>query len=184
MKRTKGSLGVFVCVLVAVATLWAQQPTGSISGIVTDPTGAVVPGAGITVTSKATGVTISLRTSADGSYTAAALLPGDYQVKVEAAGFKTTLLAVMVRVGNVTPGDVRLEVGATAETVTVEAEAVTVNTTQTTLQGVITAQMIRELPLNGRNFLDLGTLEPGVQIQDGGNFDPTKASFRGLSIGG
>lgn len=183
MRFTGVRLGVIVCLFLALASAWAQQPTGSISGIVADPTGAVVAGAGVTVTNKATGVTIALKTSSDGSYTVGSLLPGAYEVRIEAPGFKTTVLDAAVRVGSVTPGSVQLAVGATAETVTVEAEAVTVNPTQTTLQGVITSEQIRSLPLNGRNFLDLGQLEPGVQIQDGGNFDPTKSQFSGLSIG-
>ena len=78
----------------------------------------------------------------------------------------------------------RLELGAIATEVMVQAEAVTVDTTKSTVQGVVTSNMIDNLPLNGRNFLDLAQLAPGVQIVDGGLFDPTKNQMTGVSVGG
>lgn len=166
------------------ARLCAQQPTGSILGIVTDPSGAVVPGAAVKVTNLATRATMNLRTTPAGAYTASSLPPGEYEVRVEAAGFKTAVQEHKVEVGRVAAGDVHLEVGRRTEIVTIEARPVTVNPVQTSLEGVVTTDLVRNLPLNGRNFLDLGQLEPGVQIQDGGNFDPTKSQYVGLSIGG
>ena len=78
----------------------------------------------------------------------------------------------------------RCSVGATTTTVEVEATGVQVNTEQATVQGVITTQQIENLPINGRNFLQLAQLEPGVQIQDGAVFDPTKNGFSSISFGG
>jgi len=89
-----------------------------------------------------------------------------------------------VQVGNITPGTVTLEIGSESAVVTVEGTALAVNTEQTTIQGVVTSTQIENLPINGRNFLDLAQLEPGVQIQDGGNFDPTKKGFSSISFGG
>ena len=89
-----------------------------------------------------------------------------------------------VQVGTTSPGNLRLTVGKESQVVEVSAAEVRVNTEQAAVQGVITAQQIDQLPINGRNFLDAAQLEPGVQIQDGGNFDPTKNGFAAISIGG
>src|SRR5215469_4430223 len=84
----------------------------------------------------------------------------------------------------VSTADANLELGSTNIVVSVEGSAIAVNTEQATVQGVLTTQQIENLPLNGRNFLDLAQLEPGVQIQDGANFDPTKNGFSSISFGG
>jgi hypothetical protein len=91
---------------------------------------------------------------------------------------------VNVQVDNTATANVKLEVGQTSQVVEVEASSVQVNTEQPTVQGVITENQIANLPVNGRNFLDLAQLEPGVQIQDGQNFDPTKAGYSSISFGG
>src|SRR5207253_8621878 len=80
--------------------------------------------------------------------------------------------------------NLKLAVGQESEVVEVQGSEVAVNTEQATVQGILTAQQIENLPINGRNFLDLAQLEPGVQIQDGGNFDPTKNGFSSISFGG
>ncbi len=80
--------------------------------------------------------------------------------------------------------NVKLELGASTTIVEVTAEQTHVNEEQATVQDVLTAQDIDELPVNGRNFLDLAALEPGVQIQDGSTFDPTKNGYSSLSFGG
>ena len=158
--------------------------SGSIQGTVTDPSGAVVPDAKITISNRDTGQTEKLKTSSAGLYSSAALNPGNYRVRVEAANFKTTELAVVVQVGVVTPGNVRLQVGSSSTVVEVSASNIEINTEQAAVQGVLNAQQIEQLPLNGRNYLDLAQLEPGVQIQDGSNFDPTKVGFSSISFGG
>jgi hypothetical protein len=117
-------------------------------------------------------------------YASGALKPGDYLVRVEAAGFRTAELAIVVKVGVVSSGDVALDIGSATSVVSVEASAIAVNEEQATVQGVLTNQQIEALPLNGRNFLDLAQLEPGVQIQDGANFDPTKNGFSSISFAG
>lgn len=184
MKRAAIPALIVVFLPLLGARLCAQKPTGSILGIVTDPSGAVVPAAAVTVTNRTTQATIKLKTTPAGAYTASSLPPGEYEVRVEATGFKTALVEVTVEVGRVTAVEVRLEVGRITEIVSVEARPVAVNPVETSLEGLVTGDLIRNLPLNGRNFLDLGQLEPGVQLQDGGNFDPTKSQYAGLSIGG
>src|SRR6476620_11471383 len=158
--------------------------TGSIQGTVTDPNGAVVPGAAVTITNKATGQATKYSSSSSGTYASGALIPGEYEVRIEAKGFHTQLLTVPVQVGNIAAGSAKLTLGQSTEVVEVQAGSVAVNTEQATVQGVVTAQQIENLPINGRNFLDLAQLEPGVQIQDGGSFDPTKNGFSSISFGG
>jgi Carboxypeptidase regulatory-like domain len=158
--------------------------TGSIQGTVTDPNGAVVTNASITITNKATGQTSKLTSSGSGTYASGALIPGEYVVRIEAKGFQTQVLNIPVQVGNTAAGNAKLSLGQSTEVVEVTGSAVSVNTEQATVQGVLTTQQIENLPINGRNFLDLAQLEPGVQIQDGGNFDPTKNGFSSISFGG
>src|SRR5438552_7447674 len=157
---------------------------GSIVGTVTDPSGAVVSGAKVTITNKGTGQVVTTTTTSTGNYATGALIPGDYTIRVEGAGFKTTEMLVVVQVNTTTSGNLKLNLGESSQVVEVQASELAVNTEQATVQGVLTAQQIENLPINGRNFLDLAQLEPGVQIQDGGTFDPTKNGFSSVSFGG
>ena len=180
------SCALLALVFCAGQPAWSQATinTGSIQGVVTDPQGGVVPDAKVTITNRDTGQTISLTSSSGGQFSVAALSPGTYVVRVEVASFKTVETTVNVQVGQITPANARLEVGGSATVVEVTGEAVTVNTEQSQLSGTLNSQQIENLPINGRNFLDLAQLEPGVQIQDGGNFDPTKIGFSSISFGG
>jgi hypothetical protein len=167
----------------SVAFAQTSVSTGSISGIVTDASGAVLPNAKVTITGP-TGQTLHATSSESGAYSIGALIPGVYQVRVEVKGFKTAQLSLDVKVDNAASGNVKLEIGQESTVVEVTASEVQVNTEQATVQGVLTAAQIENLPVNGRNFLDLAQLEPGVQIQDGQNFDPTKAGYSSISFGG
>jgi hypothetical protein len=172
--------------LIFASMTFAQSSvsSGSISGTVTDPSGASVANAPVTITNTGTGRVISLTTNSSGSYTTGALEPGQYTIKVTAKGFQTVSQPVTVQVGNNTNGNVKLAVGQESQIVEVQASTEQVNTQQATVQGVLNSQQIENLPVNGRNFLDLAQLEPGVQIQDGQNFDPTKAGYSSISFGG
>src|ERR1700678_1946881 len=172
--------------VICSAALLAQTTisTGSIQATITDPSGAVVGGAKISISNKATGRVINTTSTSAGAYTSGALPPGDHTLRVGAPGFKTSQVPVTVEVGVTAPGNVKLQVGETSEVVQVQGTEVQVNTEQATVQGVINTEQIENLPINGRNFLDLAQLEPGVQIQDGGNFDPTKNGFSSISFGG
>src|SRR5215469_11202644 len=158
--------------------------TGSINGTITDPSGAVVVGAKVTITNKDTSQSGATATNASGNYTSGTLAPGNYSVRVESQGYKTSERIVPVRVNTTANGNFRLEIGQSSQVVEVEASSALVNTAQAEVQGVLTAQQIENLPVNGRNFLDLAQLEPGVQIQDGTNFDPTKVGYSSISFGG
>ena len=176
-------LFLVIALLVSVPLL-AQQPTGSIQGTISDPTHAVVVGAKVTIRNRSTGQQINLTTSSAGAYTSGPLPPGVYALEVTAPGFSTTTTNLSVSVGGVTSGNIALQVGTASERVNIEASAVQVNTDQPTVQGVLTARQIEQIPISGRNFLDLATFEPGVQIQDGGSFDPTKNGFSSVSFQG
>jgi len=142
----------------------AQNPTGAIRGTVTDPQGAIVPNAAVTITNKATGESRKISTGSDGIYAVENLLPGEYEVKVEAQGFSTQVITAMVQVGNTTTGDAALRVGTKEEIVEVQAEAPQIDKSNFKIDGVIGRQKIDALPLNGRNFLQLALLEPGVGV--------------------
>jgi hypothetical protein len=187
MNRASAKFRVFVLLftLFSMSAAFAQTTvsTGGIAGTITDHSGAVLANARITVIGP-TGQTLHSTTSDTGSYTAAGLIPGIYKVRVEAKGFKTAEVALDVKVNNTANGSVTLELGAESTVVEVQATEAQVNTEQAEVQGVLTAQQIQSLPVNGRNFLDLAQLEPGVQIQDGENFDPTKVGYSSISFGG
>src|SRR6266849_7599639 len=179
------SIGLALSLALApVVQAQAGLSTGSIQGTILDPKGASVAAAKVSITSKATGAKLQAEVSPSGTYISGPLVPGEYAVRVEAPGFNTVELPATVQVGNITTSSVTLEVGATTTVISVEGAAITLNTEQSTIQGVVTQQQIENLPINGRNFLDLAQLEPGVQIQDGGNFDPTKKGFSSISFGG
>lgn len=179
----------FVAGLMAILALQSSavlaqttNATGSILGTVTNNSDAVVRGAKVTVTGP-TGQTSTATTSDHGTYSSGLLVPGAYVVRIEAKGFKTAKLPLDVRVGSSASGSVKLQPGPESAVVNEPANEVQVNTEQATVQGVLSASQIENLPINGRNFMDLAQLEPGVQSQDGANIDPTKAGYFAVSVG-
>jgi len=173
-------LGLIIGLNAAMAPAAEAQAgisTGSIQGTILDPNGATVGGAKVTITSRGTGAKVTFDVTGNGTYNSGPLVPGEYVVRVEATGFRAIEQTLTVQVGNITPGTMTLELGSGSTIITVEGSAVSVNTEQTTIQGVVTSEQIENLPINGRNFLDLAQLEPGVQIQDGGNLTPQRKAF-------
>lgn len=172
--------------LVAPPSAHAQVSvsTGGISGSVTDPQGGTVPDAKVTVSNKSTGFNESFDTGSSGTFTSGGLAPGVYSIRVSAKNFKTYQTTVTVQVGQIASVNAKLELGDSSTVVEVTGSAIQVNSEQASVQDVLTAKDIDQLPVNGRNFLDLATLEPGVQIQDGSTFDPTKNGYSSLSFGG
>jgi len=173
-----------ICLASAVLPAQTTISTGSIQGTVIDASNAVVAGAKVEIVNLGTGAKVQVITSSAGAYASGSLAPGDYNVRVMVKGFKTAELKVTVQVNVTASGSIRLTVGEGTQVVEVKAGDIVVNTEQATVQGVLTADQIETLPINGRNFLDLAQLEPGVQIQDGGTFDPTKNGFSSVSFGG
>src|SRR6267143_2388051 len=184
MRGLRLSLGMIVCLLLSAAGTWAQRTTGSLTGTVRDPHGLAISSAKVSLTDKDRGVKLEVTTSSEGTYFVSDLVPGKYDLSVKKDGFKTFATTVTIVVGVTTSLSPKLELGQVSSIVEVQGNAMTVDTSQSSVQGLITSSQIERLPLNGRNFLDLATQEPGVQTVDGGNFDPTKNQMVGVSIGG
>ncbi len=157
---------------------------GSIQGTITDPSGAAVPNATVVIKDIATDGSKTLTTDNAGFYSLGPLTPGDYSVTITRAGFRTETVQTVIRTGTATPGSFKLTVGNTTETVEVNAGAVQINTDQIGVSGVITKEQIDTIPINGRNILDIAQLQPGVILQPGDSFDPTKSGYSALSVGG
>jgi hypothetical protein len=143
--------------------LFAQKYTGTITGTVTDPQGAVVSGAQVTVTNQGTGETRTATTNASGIYVAPDLSVGAYTVSVKSPNFKEFVSKnVQLDASSTATINAALVVGGTGEQVTVEASTVQVETSSGAVGNVVEGNEVRELPLNGRNFIELTQLAPGV----------------------
>jgi hypothetical protein len=158
--------------------------TGGLTGTVTDSQNATVSGAKVTVSNSDAGINLTTTTDSAGYFTVGALAPGKYTLRIESSNFKTYQTTAVVQVGQIATVNPKLEVGSSTTIIEVTGSAVSVNSEQASVQDVLTAAEIDQMPVNGRNFLDLATLEPGVQIQDGSTFDPTKNGYSSLSFGG
>jgi len=170
-------------VLVLAPAVFAQTSgLGTIRGTVVDPQGTVVVGAQVTIVSSGTGYSRTAMTGNDGSYSFLDIPPGAYNLKVTKEGFKTeNEQAVDLHVSSTVVLDVNLQVGAASIVVDVEANPIQVETTNGTLGVVTEGPQVRELPLNGLNFIGLTLLVPGVATQDG--FSTTnKGSIAGIEL--
>ena len=147
--------------VIAVAS--AQAPTGAIAGTVHDPSGAAVPAARVKVVSMATGVARTITTSEHGDYNFPSLSAGEYDLSVEASGFQRMLRQASVEAGTTTTADFALRLGDAKGSITVDAAAPQLQYDSHTVGGVVTQGQIQGLPLNGRSFLELAKLEPGVE---------------------
>src|SRR5207248_151562 len=168
MKSRLVWLSIALFVFVVSASLLAQD-TASITGTVTDPSGAAVKGAQVRVSSTDRGIDRTVPTNDSGDYLVAGLPPGSVNVAVTASGFKKfAATGVALRVGQKARTDITLQVGATTTVVEVEGAAVAqVETQSSDLAGTVTGSQITQLQLNGRNFTQLVTLVPGVSNQTG-----------------
>src|ERR1700674_5547116 len=162
-------MGRATAVVVIIGVLLSVSASGQVagatlSGTIKDSSGAVVPQATVVIKNVATGVTTQLATNPDGFYTAANLLPGDYEVTISARGFNTERrTGISLTVGAQQVFDLALHVGsATKEVIVVTAEAPAVQLSSSDISAVVNATTVRELPLNGRSWTDLAELQPGV----------------------
>src|SRR5881628_313009 len=176
--RSFGRFLTAIVVLIALPTSLAvaQTATATIVGVVKDTSGALIPGVSITVKHTDTGQTRSAISSDSGSYNVPLLPVGAYEVSTMMPGFKQQLRSgINLVIGQQAVIDITLEVGGTAEQITVSEEAPLVNTTLSSTSGLITEQQVKDLPLNGRSFDRLLELNPGVvnnssNMGGGGNF--------------
>jgi hypothetical protein len=170
-------VGVFI-VLLLLAPVYAQKITGTISGTVTDPSGAVLAGATVTITNTETGLVRTAETNSTGAYSAPDLPAGIYRVVVRQTSFKEFITKnVELHVSSEVTVNAQLEVGNTAETVTVEANPIQVQVDNASLGEVVEGQQVRSLPLNSRNFVALTQLAPGVAAAN--QFDAVGKGLRG-----
>jgi hypothetical protein len=157
-------LGVCALFLLRADVAKADNLYGSISGTVTDPTGAAVPDVLVAATNVATNVSLQVTTQSDGSYAFLQLAIGNYSIKVEKSGFQTFAAAgIHLDAGTVYTQNVSLVIGAVTTEMTVKADQVQVETTTTQLGTVIDSNQIVNMPLIGRNWFQLQQLEPGVE---------------------
>jgi hypothetical protein len=174
-------------VLAAVAAvaltmnLYAQGERATITGAVTDSTGASIVGAQVNLREVTKNVTLKTTTNAAGIYYLPALPPGQYEIRVEQKGFRATLISgIVLGAGTTATYNARLEVGAVAEAVEVKAEVAQIETQTTALGKVLPTSTINTLPLIGRNPLQLVSLLPGVTPVGGDtNGDATNAKMSG-----
>ncbi len=188
MMRQRSWVALVVLVAWLLPATVRAQAVGSVAGVVTDESGAVLPGVTIDVTNTATAQVRTALTGGDGYYSIPQLQPGAYTVRATLAGFKAVLReGTVVSVGDTSRVDMKLSVGGVEETVTVSAEAPLVETSHATLGITIDRQKVVELPLNGRNFTQLGTLIPGVVAPPAGlggqTGDATPGGFGATTAG-
>lgn len=177
MKKLTSCLIVLVLVVFSELNTGAQVTSGSITGSVVDPVGAVVPSATVVVKNNATGTERSTMTNANGQFNVTALEPGTYMVSVEGTGFKRTVAPnIVVEVSKTSELTITMEVGLPSESVTITAAQEVVNTTNPSLTSVISTKQVADLPLAGRNPLELAGLQAGIAV--------VGTDVRGSSVGG
>jgi hypothetical protein len=179
-------------ILVSLSALYApsaraQSADTGILGTVVDASGAVIPGSEITITRAATGVAQSVVSGPNGTFEVRYLLPGEYTVQATLSGFRVERTTVTLRVGQMARLSFTLQVGNVGEIVDVEAQGLLLETQSGVTGNVVTAETLVNLPLAGRNFVNLGNLTAGV-VASGGNFRASGArsmyqqvSFDGVS---
>jgi len=154
----------FVLILSGAISMHSQVTGATLSGTITDSSGGVIPGAQISVTNTATGIKQEFQADSAGYYTAPNLAPGTYEVRVTAKGFNTTILTVTLDVGAQQQLNIPMKVGEASQTVEVTGALEQVDLTSSTLTAQVESQTISDLPLNGRDWTSLATLNPGVNL--------------------
>ncbi|OFW41698.1 MAG: hypothetical protein A3J28_06735 [Acidobacteria bacterium RIFCSPLOWO2_12_FULL_60_22] len=178
-------LASFYLGLAGPGLLLAQVTTATISGTTKDQTEAVVPGAKVTVTNKETGTVRTSVTGSTGRYRLTALPIGTYDVEVELAGFQRGVRSgVVLNVGQEMVVDFNLQVGDVAEQVTVTGDVPLIETTTSTISGLVEPKQMRDIPLNSRSFLELVPLQTGAVFQEAGDSTASKGFGKKLSIVG
>jgi len=186
---TKRNLLVFlVTFLLSAASAWAQTGTSSIVGTITDPQNRPVPAAKVTLTNVATNAKRSMQSTDAGAYVFDLITPGDYRLEVEAKGFQKTVLDnVRAPIGKQTESNVQLSIGAMSEVVevSISAQAGLINTQDASLGNVFDSNQITQLPLEGRNLVDLLSLQPGATQEGyvtGSRADQSNVTLDGVDI--
>jgi hypothetical protein len=186
--RSFFAAALFLCLVVVFASgpLLAQNYAGSISGTVTDPSGSAVAGATVTVVNVGTNATYTAATSELGAFSVQQVPVGSYEVHIKLGNFKEYVAkGVEVHTSTVTEVNAQLAMGSSSDTITVEASDVQVQTASAAVGEVVEGQQVRELPLNGENFMQLVTLSPGVSAaQDFNGRDKGLGGGSNFSVNG
>jgi hypothetical protein len=175
-----------LCILLPRLCL-AQAAAGTIAGVVRDPSGAVIVGARMQAVGRAKGQARRTVTAGPGDYSFPALLAGEYDVSAEVPGFQRMIRAVTVETGSTTTADFDMRVGDAKETVAVDVASPQMHYDSAAVTGLILRSQIEDLPLNGRSFLELAKLEPGVRAPNGANLNRTLVPIlgaQGSNVGG
>ena len=169
---------VFMLQVLTTGSLHAQIYTGTITGTVTDSTGAAVPNATVTVVNTATGEVRAATSDSQGGYVVPQIPGGNYQITISSPKFQETVINdVVVHVSTDTREDAKLKVGSVNQKVTVTANPLEVQTTSSSVGMVVNSTQVKELPLNGENFMNLVTLSPGVSTA--ADFDTIDKGLQG-----
>ena len=160
---------------------YGQVATGSITGRITDPSGALLPGSAVTLTRTDTGLVLKTQANGDAIYSFGSLQTGPYRIEVTQAGFKKAETELTLTVGQTAQMDLVMELGSNSETVTIQSEGASqLHTDNATLNFVVGAKQVSDLPLNGRNPYGLAALSPG--IAPGGSFGTGVSTTRGALV--
>ena len=187
MNQIQRYMLVLCCAVgLALSPLSAQETSGKINGVITDSSGAAIANATVTVTNPSTGFTRTVTTDGSGGYSVPDVLNGTYQVTVVAPNFKKSVTDnVVVNVATTNTVNAQLQIGAAAQQVMVQDTNVEVQTDSAALGQVIDGTQVKELPLNGRSFVELTQLQPGVSAANG--FDTKNKGLQGgvdMSVNG
>ena len=176
---------VSLFLLSAAPMVFSQAVTGTISGAVKDSTGAVLPGVKIVLLNQETGISRTVQSDGAGRYFASSLSLGNFEVTAALEGFQTVVRSgIVLTVGREAVVDLVMTVGAVVQTVEIIGEAPVIETTSATVSGLVSAEQIRELPLNGRSLTDLTLLNPGVFYNRTSGNSPQDGMGPRLSING
>ncbi|MEZ5425157.1 MAG: TonB-dependent receptor [Pyrinomonadaceae bacterium] len=183
MRRFVSWIFSFVLLFLLTVGVSAQQPTATLTGVVKDQNGALIPGASVTATNQGTNLSRTVTANSEGLYVISSLPAGVYEVKVSSPGFKTLIQnMVNLKVGQTVTLNAEMEVGDLGFTEELTMSPPLVDTETSKVDDVIDTQEIENLPLNGRNFLELALLSPGNTLAP--NFDPTKTNTVVISSAG
>ena len=171
-------VGILGVIALTSSLARGQNFSAAISGVVRDATGAVVPGVSITAKHTESGLTRTVNSNETGNYSMPSLPVGAYEVTAELAGFKQQVRrGIVLAVAQEVVVNLTLDVGDLKDQVTVTEEAPLVNTTLSSTSGLVTGEQIKDLPLNGRSFLELMTLNSGVISNRSNTADSSQPSF-------